>query len=284
MTKELNYDDMFQVIFSNNHKIMLQMINDCCGYNFKYDESKIKVLKNEIPRDTINQMKLVCDYAVIIEDTYLFNIELNRKNYGGWWDRNFCYILKLHTSRIKKKTPYCELEKYKCIQINLNRFPNPDDEIINVEEIYRRGKELNVSTDTLKMYHYDIVKSHNFVYNNDIRKAPKDIRWAALFMAVSTEDMDYILGDDMLDMEDKMELLSASGYAEDEEIEILDKVILFDDENAMRLKAYEDLAREEGILDTIKSMLENKLDYETISKITKKSINQIKEIEQTMKE
>ena len=100
----------------------------------------------------------------------------------------------------------------------------------------------------------------------------------------------------MLDMEDKMELLSASGYAEDEEIEILDKVILFDDENAMRLKAYEDLARKEGIeagieqgieqntINTIKSMLENKLDYETISKITKKSIDEIKEIENSMKE
>ena len=283
MTRELSYDDMFQVIFSNNHKIMLQMINDCCGYNFKYDENKIKVVKNEIPRDNINEMKLVCDYAVIIEDTYLFNVELNRKNYEGWWDRNFCYILKLHTSRIKKKTPYCELEKYKCIQINLNRFPNPDDEIINVEEIYRKGKKLNVSTDTLKMYHYDIVKSHNFVYNNDIRKAPKDIRWAALFMATSIKDMDYIIGDDMLDMEDKMELLSASGYAEDEEIEIPDKVILFENENAMRLKAYEDLAREEGIIDTIKSMLENKLDYEIIAKITKKSIEEIKEIEKTMK-
>ena len=45
-----------------------------------------------------------------------------------------------------------------------------------------------------------------------------------------------------------------------------------------------ELASEEGITSMIKSMLENKADYDFITKVTGKTIEEIKEIESSIKE
>ena len=45
-----------------------------------------------------------------------------------------------------------------------------------------------------------------------------------------------------------------------------------------------ELASEEGITSTIKSMLENKAYYDFITKVTGKTIEEIKEIESSIKE
>lgn len=128
------------------------------------------------------------------------------------------------------------------------------------------------------------------VYNVDnLRLLPKAIRWGAIIGSNNLEQIDYILGDDMLSMEDKkkfMKTVKEIHYKED----ILEDWMI---EQHERWK-YEDemeTARQDGIeegidannREVIINMLKENIAYEIISKVTGKKIDEIKEIEESIK-
>ena len=104
---------MFEVVFDNMIEVVIAMINDCCGTRYEVGRDQIKVEKRQIPRQNIKEMALTCDFIVIINTFDLYNIELNKRKYNGFGDRNWTYILKLHSSRIPVSTKYNEFQNYK---------------------------------------------------------------------------------------------------------------------------------------------------------------------------
>ena len=148
------------------------------------------------------------------------------------------------------------------------------------------------------------------MYNNTKEK-DNLIRWGSIFNAKTIEELSYLLGDDLLTMEEKKEFLDNVRAANrDEDLvaawrsERNEKWKREGFENGLkkeRQKALEEgreqgfeEGREQGLeegrkqgieqktINIIKSMLGEKLNYEIISKITGKTIEEIKEIESNM--
>ncbi len=305
--KKLVYDNMFDVVFAKHVDVIVALINDCCGTSYSMEHDQIQLERREIPRNNIYEKSLKCDYIVVINTYYLYNIEINRVPYTGLTERNATYILKLQTSRIPVGATYKEIKKYYATQLNFNGFASfnglPIDEFRLMSTKYPQTPLM----DNLGIFQYDIAFCHNLVYNDGekaITDVSKQYRWASIFQATSIEELDYILGSDLLPMEQKKKFLSDVEEAS-RQMEILKNVTLGEDMEGTiqeEIEIQKELAYEEGIergikdgieqgieqgitqtiTATIQSMIKNQLDIELISKITNKSIKEIKEIEKSI--
>lgn len=284
--------------------ILLEIINACCGTSYNYQKDKVIVTKFEVPRENISEKALKCDYIMIINDDYQYNLEINRKNYEGLYERNLAYIFKLHASRIKKGMNYQEIKKITSTQINLNNYKNNTEEFMIRQAIMNVGEHVQVATNVINIYQIDIVKSYNMIYNEgvkDILTLPKLVRWAAIFQATTIEELDYILGSDLLDMGMKEDFLRCVEKVSNNE-NVVDEVTLEENYDMMMAafalstakkmgkemaekmsKEMVEQERKKTIQQTIQSMLKNNLSIDLISKVTSKTIDEIKEIEKDLK-
>ena len=78
-------------------------------------------------------MALTLNFIVIINTYDLYNIELNKRKYNDIGDRNWTYILKLHSSWILVGVKYNEFENYKAKQINFNKFKNGENIALDIQ-------------------------------------------------------------------------------------------------------------------------------------------------------
>ena len=155
-----------------------------------------------------------------------------------------------------------------------------------------------------------IEKSYDMIYNDDeeVRNLPKLVRWAAMFKANTLDEIDYILGSDLLDMDMKQEFLKCIEKVSQNE-DVVGKVTLEENYDMMMASFVVNTARKaskeavkvarekalkegrskgikEGIkegkkqstIDFIKSMLDNNIDLDLIAKITNMSRKEIKAI------
>ena len=140
-----------------------------------------------------------------------------------------------------------------------------------------------IYSENINFYVLNLVKCHQMYYNESELEIPKYVKWGALITFDNIEDIPKI----------------AKGILEEKEIKIImDKLnkLTNDDlfmseleaqqwfeweqrsiENSIRKEA-----TEQKTIDVIKSMLENKAEYGFISKVTNKTIEEIKEIEKSM--
>ena len=175
-----------------------------------------------------------------------------------------------------------ELNNYKVRLLNLNMFNNTNGEVIDgAALIYLKSR--TEATKMFKITDLDIAKCYEMMYNKNVEK-DNLIRWGSIFCDKTINELSYLLGDDLLTMEEKKEFLDNVRAANrDEEL-----VAAWRSERNERWKreSIENGMREEGKEEEktsiIKSMLNEKLDYEFISKITGKTIEEIKEIENNM--
>ena len=227
MIKPLIYNAMFEVVFERNVEVVIAIINDCCGTNYNVDVDDIRVEKRDIPRKNIREISLTCDYIIVVNKYYLYNIELNKKKYNGLIERNYTYVLKLHASRIPTGATYKEFTKYQTRQLNFNKYKNDENLGIDVlgwsSYITNNRKFKNIG-----VFQFDIEFCYNLVYNNSnkyIEEVSKLYRWVAIFNDDSIEKIDYILGSNMLDMKTKKDFLKRIKDASTDEI-VLSKISL----------------------------------------------------------
>lgn len=62
--KPLIWNAMFEVVLDNQIEVVIAMINDCCGTNFQVGRDEIKINKRQIPRTSIKEKVLTCDFIV----------------------------------------------------------------------------------------------------------------------------------------------------------------------------------------------------------------------------
>ena len=124
-------------------------------------------------------------------------------------------------------------------------------------------------------------KCKKLVYNVNVREVSKDIRWGAIMTSNDIEEISKLLGEDMLSMEEKDKFLNTVRELNEDEKVVKDWMWEEND----KLRYYNDLeaSKEQGIEDKSKevviNMLNKNMDYETISEISGKTIEEIKEIE-----
>ena len=273
------YDVVFKSVFLGNENILAKMISDITGFDYSILENNITLECNELPIEIKGEKFKKCDFIVKVDKDMILNLELNTKSYGGILVKGLSYAFNLFSRHTLKGDTYNE--NLRITQINMNYFG--DEEKTLSKYLIKEIENNEIYSENINFYVLNLVKCHQMYYNESELEIPKYVKWGALITFDNIEDIPEI----------------ATGILEEKEIKIImDKLnkLTNDDlfmseleaqqwfeweqrsiENSIRKEA-----TEQKTIDVIKSMLENKAEYGFISKVTNKTIEEIKEIEKSM--
>ena len=273
----LMYDPIFKSIFMKLPNILSKFIYDITGNKY----NNIILGMNELPINRYKEKFKRCDFIINTDSNTIINIELNNDYSKTMLVKNTSYIFNIFSRYTSSGNKYNK--DIDVIQININNFSRFDKPILDYQilnnsysYVYFRG---------LKILDLDIVNCRSVYYNQSRKR--KVIKWGALFSCITFEEMEPILNE----LLNKKEV-----YIFMEELKKITRFYnVVDEKEALRLddmfrrslkEEFLELGRTEGIEQTtiniIKSMINNKLDYKLISKVSGKSIKEIKEVEKTI--
>ena len=276
---------MFKAVFSNNKVILSKLVEAILDY-YKVDidikDKELIIKNNELPLDNYQDKGLICDYIIKIDDNTDLNIEINRSNYIGLKERNLTYSFKIFYEHFKTGDNYKEFNKYTLFQVNFNNYPNYNDKTINRYYIINVDDFRDKLTNNFNIMNIDIAKCYKLVYNNNNLEEISDLeKWYGIIGCNYLEDIASILESGLLSMEEKEKFLN--DIKEKSKDKDVFEGIKFEDNMEYRFKLVEEDAYERGLeqktIDIIKSMLDNNISNEIISKVSGKSLEEIEEIE-----
>lgn len=274
-------DVLFKKVFFSEGSVLLKMLQDILDIR---EDSGITIIGYETRPNNIFGKSFRGDLLVTLSDRTYVSIEINNSNPKNSLSRNMIHLFRIHSDMLVKGMPDSELEKYRLYQLNFDNFRNPSREAIEKYAFcsLTTGKVRNL---IYTFCNVDLEKCRKLVYNVNVREVSKDIRWGAIMTSNDIEEISKLLGEDMLSMEEKDKFLNTvRELNEDEKVvkdwmwEENDKLRYYND-----LEASKEQGIEQGIEDKSKevviNMLNKNMDYETISEISGKTIEEIKEIE-----
>ena len=274
-------DVLFKKVFFSEGSALLKMLQDILDIR---EDSGITIIGYETRSNNIFGKSFRGDLLVTLSDRTYVSIEMNNSNPKNSLSRNMIHLFRIHSDMLVKGMPDSELEKYRLYQLNFDNFRNPSREAIEKYAFcsLTTGKVRNL---IYTFCDVDLEKCRKLVYNVNVREVSKDIRWGAIMTSNDIEEISKLLGEDMLSMEEKEKFLNTvRELNEDEKVvkdwmwEENDKLRYYND-----LEASKEQGIEQGIEDKSKevviNMLNKNMDYETISEISGKTIEEIKEIE-----
>lgn len=220
------------------------------------------------------------------------NIEVNRSHYPGLEERNLCYSFKIYCEHFKSGDDYDVFKKYFLVQVNFNNFSNPDKEEIKDFYLLDIKDPKNFLTKNICILNVDIASCRDKFYNKDkLREMSILEKFGAILKAEYLEDISNVLRSmrNMSKNEKEKFLKQVVDMSKDKDIQ---DAIRLEDNIEYRFKLVEEDALERGIsqgieqntIDIIKEMLKNNATLEFVSTVTGKSIQEIKEIENSIKE
>ena len=293
----LSSDTLFKKVFFEEGNVLLKMLQDLLHIK---EERGITIIGYETKPNNIFGKTFKGDLLVTLSDNTYVSIEMNNSNPRNSLSRNMIHLFRIHSDILHVGISDSELEKYRMYQLNFDNFRNPSNEPVEYFAFcsLTTGKVRNL---IYTFCDVDLEKCRELVYNIDVREISKDVRWGAIMTSNSIEEISSLLGDDMLSMEEKKSFINKIRELNDDEKVVKDWVW---EENA-RIRYNNDIAAaeeqgleqgieqgiekgiEQGIesnkREIIVSMLNKKMDYNTISEITGKTIEEIKEIEDSIK-
>ena len=274
-------DVLFKKVFFSEGSALLKMLQDILDIR---EDSGITIIGYETRSNNIFGKSFRGDLLVTLSDRTYVSIKMNNSNPKNSLSRNMIHLFRIHSDMLVKGMPDSELEKYRLYQLNFDNFRNPSREAIEKYAFcsLTTGKVRNL---IYTFCDVDLEKCRKLVYNVNVREVSKDIRWGAIMTSNDIEEISKLLGEDMLSMEEKDKFLNTvRELNEDEKVvkdwmwEENDKLRYYND-----LEASKEQGIEQGIEDKSKevviNMLNKNMDYETISEISGKTIEEIKEIE-----
>lgn len=283
-------DVIFKSVFLKEKDILLKMIYDITG--IKETSSYEEIIPGyELEPSRIDGKVNRCDLLVKIGDKYFINVELNYLHEKSVLYRNMMQLFRISIQISESGMTDKDLSNKRIGQLNFNTFSNNNDK--EVLKGYYQDEDGNKLNDLLTFWNIDIVKCYKKVYNNieSVQKLPKGVRWGAL-LYTDVHDIELIkkiIGDDLLSMGERTKLIASINDVVDNKRILQDWMI---EENArMKHEGQMAYAREEGLAQGIEqgieqgreeiiiNMLNEGADYNFISKITGKTIDEIKEIE-----
>ena len=264
------------------------MISDIIGIPYDILKDNIMLDINEIPITRKDEKFKECDFIVRVGNNIIINIELNVTNYMVLGVKNLSYIFSLFANSGKVGKKYnSDLE---LIQINLNTFSEGDDEL-NVYGITNL-KNGSIYFDNLKIFSLDVVKCGEIWYSCDNKGQLRNyIKWGAMLSCDNINDI-HVIMEDVLQEEEIEELESRLEGIRMDANGIMTKKEAREWGEWIRNSISYDVGMEFGItrgfeqanINNVKAMLKNNADYEFISKVSGKNIEEIKDIEKSMKD
>lgn len=287
-------DDVFKEIFYRVPNALAALLSDALNIDYFILKDNIKVERSEQNKGNVDNKSTICDFVVKIEDSYKINIEINTSKYIGLNERNFLFVSRLFSNMIPKGTNYQSFVNYKAVQLNINKFSNINDKIIS--KIMLTDLDTNTPfISSIVLYNFDIVKSSNMYYNNiesNTKTYDKLIRWGALLNTENIEDISNIIGDDLMEKEDKEQFIETANELKGNYVNFTKEQLEQHEEfklEGMRLTALEE-GIEQGIeqgmeqksIEIVTNMLKENIDIKLISKITGLNDEEITNIKEKM--
>ena len=279
----ITFDPIFKGIFGSNIELLKDFILSVLEIDIDRNKCKIRLINNELPPENYKKYKKNVYLNIALNDDIFIEIEINRSDFNKVKHRNFIYQNKIYSMIPEKGNDPKDIDNVIFYQLNLNTE--------NKTETYGEHVIVPYDTTTKEIYidnYYTILKYLEFyhkLYYTKSRKLERGELWLAALMSNSFSELYDILSKIL--SPDKLELI----------IEESKKTSLNDfNLHAWKQKEMKDLVinkrnriiRKEGIQyeknETIKNMLKENISYELISKIVKKPIDEIKEIEKSMKD
>ena len=273
---------MFKRIFTKNPEILKRFLISVLKLDMNPDTATIEIESNELVKAKDKEYHKTVDILAKINNNLRIDIEINSERYDSVKFRNTMYLEKITTDTIESGNTNSSMTKYYFYQLNLNAS-NSDS---NLEENYMLLEE---SSHKPLLNNFKIVcKSidyYNKLYYNLDKHTTNDVVWLAMLKA-----RDFVELKEMASL--VMDKKSSDKFVKDFKEASQDKLILSEWEadkmaNLVRetsLELAEKDGFKDGVLEIIKSMLREKSSYEFISKVTNKSINEIKEIEKSLQD
>lgn len=269
----LCYDIVFKAVFQEQTNILAKMISDITGIDYNLLKDNIILETNELPINRKNEKAKKCDFIIRASKNKVLNLEINRNSYAGQVVKNLAYLCDLFSTFTKKGEKYDE--NLTVMQINIDCFENSSQKK-PLSRYYLREEESNeIYVDNLAIYSLNIVKCNKIYYNEAKERIPEYIRWGAFLYNDDFSKIPLITKGILNDKErkiimDKLNKITKEDYfmTEEEALEWAD----------WTEKSIYDDGRKQEQQEMIKSMFENKADLEFISKVTGKSIEEIKNI------
>ena len=295
----MSFDLLFKMMFGDeNHKERVSYLVSAL-LNLPYEEVKenIEILPNDKKLRNKNSKRQAQDVVVriILSVNRRVSLEMNMNYSLANKNRNLMYLASMYSNELKNKEDYADLEP--CIQVNFNTIYTDTKNKVLYDIYSLRNDYGNELTDMIKIINLNIAECYDICYNKNINKYEKDLReiikYGALLMEKDYNKLETILEELEMDEEVKDDILdSMEEYSEDEDFSYLyydaerDRRAL---ENGLKTEARaEGLAegRAEGLeegrkernIEIAKSLLEQNIDIEVISKstgLTEEEINNL---------
>ena len=282
----LTSDVIFKAVFIRNKTILIKMLKDIFkDENMKIDIDKVEVTAGyETLPSMIDGKVYRGDIYVKMSDYSHALIEMNNMSDFSIINRNMVNLLRVHNQVLKQGIDDQVLEYYRLKGLNFNNF-NSDD-----ERAIRKSAICDIETGEIDSSIYEICniyleKCRKLVYDIDVRELPKEVRWGAILVENDIEVISKTLGEDMLSMEEKENLLNTLKEVSNDEGIYTQYLAIqhskLKEANLLHQAKEEGLAEgaEANKIEVIKNMLEENIDYNIISKVSGKTIEEIKNIE-----
>ena len=289
----LTFDPVFKGVFSRNLEILKEFLRDVLHLEYELEELDIRILNNELIKESIREYQKRIDVNIVLNDNIYVEIEINREDFNRVKYRNKMYADKVSSLILESGENIKKLEEFYFYQLNLNT-ENKNENIgehiivpydISINEIYIDNNK------TILKY----LEFYYRLYYNEPNKRTRDVIWLAALSSKTFTELYTILKDvlddkllkifikDVIKMNwDKLENFSIHEWEKEKWDKYLEEKRKEEEEK--RLEEALEKGHVEAIEFTIKEMIKNGASIEFISKVTKLSNEEIKKIEESIKD
>ena len=297
----LTFDPVFKGVFSRNLEILKEFLRDVLHLEYELEELDIRILNNELIKESIREYQKRIDVNIVLNDNIYVEIEINREDFNRVKYRNKMYADKVSSLILESGENIKKLEEFYFYQLNLNtenKNENIGEHIIVPYDISTNEIYIDNNKTILKYLEF-----YYRLYYNEPNKRTRDVIWLAALSSKSFTELYTILKDvlddkllkifikDVIKMNwDKLENFSIHEWEKEKWDKYLEEKRKEEEEKRLEEAMKEGHAEghaaghAEAIEFTIKEMIENGIDIEMISKITKLSNEEIKKIEESIED
>ena len=284
--KQLEYDTIFKATFIRRQEVLIKMIRDV--FEIEDDiNNPLFIVGYELVPHSKRGKSYKSDILIKLSDDSYISIEMNKRIGNDILSRNIIQMSRIYAQINRSGDKDNIISKRTVMGLNINTFKTFTGKPVEKISLCETETGMIVSN-LLSFCNIDVALCRKLVYNLGIEKVSKAIRWGAIITSKSIKEISSVLGDDILSMEEKEKFLNTIKEVNDDERVLEDWMW----EEHYRLKEIDERntalqeGREEGIEDNKKeviiNMLKKEMDYNVISEITGKTIDEIKKIEKDM--
>ncbi len=272
----MHNDATFKTLWTKGSPKTQKLLRDMVSYIVKKDVSDYKLLYSELGLENIKSRHNRLDIVLGSPDDLIkLNIELNAQYKPFVRNRNLSFLFKL-AGETYAKDNYDYNQNIDVSQINFNLYANnvPEDVMLSSYELY--DKEHEAKCESIKIYDVHLPNIKKICYDTD-NEIYRDV---AMLGALSYEELVSIASQD----ERRLSIVA--------DLDKLSKDAIFMSEYEQM--KYEKCVRDDGFADgkaeglaegkaeselnMIHAMYKNGIDFETISKVTNKTLEEVETI------